>query len=73
MTDTKITAVQKENLISFMEDHSDFAEGKLLGVDGRKVRAALWEILATQLNSCDGPKKSTTKWQRVWIDLKNKV
>ncbi|KAK4882648.1 hypothetical protein RN001_005967 [Aquatica leii] len=29
MTDTKITAAQKENLLSFMEDHSYFAKDKL--------------------------------------------
>ncbi|CAG9832746.1 unnamed protein product [Diabrotica balteata] len=31
------------------------------------------EILSTQLNGVSGPKKSSQKWQRVWIDLKNKV
>ncbi|CAG9827345.1 unnamed protein product [Diabrotica balteata] len=33
----------------------------------------MWEILSTQLNGVSGTKKSSQKWQRVWIDLKNKV
>lgn len=37
----------------------------LLGPDGKKIRAALWEVLTTELNSVGGPKKTSAKWQRV--------
>lgn len=37
----------------------------LLGPDGKKMRAALWEVLTTELNCVGGPKKTSAKWQRV--------
>ncbi|XP_031344729.1 uncharacterized protein LOC116171854 [Photinus pyralis] len=70
---TKMTPEQKTIMVEFMEDHPDFAKGKLLGNDGKQNRKAMWDILTTQLNSVIGPKKTSHKWQRVWIDLKNKV
>ncbi|XP_072385943.1 uncharacterized protein [Diabrotica undecimpunctata] len=70
---TKLSVQQKEIMVAFLEDHPDFAKGKLLGHDGKGRKKAMWEILSTQLNGVNGPKKNSQKWQRVWIDLKNKV
>lgn len=62
---TKMSLRQKEIMVEFMEDHPDFAKQKLLGNDGKKTRKAMWEILTTQLNCVNGPKKTSQKWQRV--------
>ncbi|XP_050503602.1 uncharacterized protein LOC126882661 isoform X2 [Diabrotica virgifera virgifera] len=70
---TKMSTEQKEVMVAFMEDNPDFAKGKLLGHHVKEIRTGMWEVLSTQLNSISGPKKTSQKWQRVWIDLKNKV
>lgn len=70
---TKMILEQKIVMVEFMEDHLDFARNKLLGHDGKQNRKTMWEVLTTQLNGVNGPKKTSQKWQRVWIDLKNKV
>ncbi|CAH1995426.1 unnamed protein product [Acanthoscelides obtectus] len=61
----KLTFEQKHTLLNFMVEHPLLSRGQLLGAGGRNMRSSLWAVLAEQLNSCGGPNKSITKWQRV--------
>ncbi|KAF5283219.1 hypothetical protein FQR65_LT14048 [Abscondita terminalis] len=69
----RISTEQKEVLLDFMISHPEFSKTKLLGVEGRKTKNALWAVLTEQINACEGPSKPVEKWQRVWADLKTKT
>ncbi|XP_018317252.1 uncharacterized protein [Mycetomoellerius zeteki] len=55
-----------------MEPHSEFAEGKFLGKEGKLHYALQWQRLTKLLNSLStAPGKTTKQWQTVWRDLKS--
>lgn len=59
----KTSSEQKDMLVSFMLEHLDFAQGKLLGVEGRVNHNKLWEEVTQLLNRLDGATKNNVKWQ----------
>ncbi|KAG8224952.1 hypothetical protein J437_LFUL005660 [Ladona fulva] len=66
------TGNQLEVMVKFMEDHPDFANGKLGGPSGRATTIRMWEDLACHLNADgSGPSKTPHKWQKTWIDWKS--
>ena len=67
----RINAEQKSTLVDFMSDHLDFAQGKLLGVEGRKKHGELWDQLSALLNAEGEEPKSVTKWQKVCVHIGN--
>ena len=56
-----------EMIISFMEDHSDFARGHINGPNGRERYSALWKELAQLLSAAGFGMKEPSKWQKVSI------
>lgn len=53
-----------------MEEHRDFAQNRISGLDAKKETALLWEDLTNRLNSTsNGVTKSTDKWIKVWLAL----
>ncbi|XP_025160793.1 uncharacterized protein LOC112589930 [Harpegnathos saltator] len=62
----KTTNKQLDFLITYMENHTAFATGKLLGARGKPVHDLQWQQLTKQLNSLDGPSKGTEGWRKLW-------
>jgi len=62
----RTTQTQYEELIKYMEEHSEFAAGKFLTKEGRNRNMQQWEELKTYLNSLScAVGKSTKQWQTV--------
>lgn len=59
----KATARQLEVMVDFMENHLEFAKGRLKGVDNE----SLWNELRKKLNRYDGPTKKVVGWKKVCI------
>ncbi|XP_071054261.1 uncharacterized protein [Onthophagus taurus] len=64
---------QKAALVAFMTDHAEFLQGKVAGIERKEERNRLWEELTVLLNNIEGAVKDSTKWQKVWMNLKNKT
>lgn len=55
-----------ENIVNYMENHTDFAKGRLKSSpEARKKSAKLWKTFSEQLNSFGYRQRSTVKWQKV--------
>ncbi|XP_025160791.1 uncharacterized protein LOC112589928 [Harpegnathos saltator] len=68
----KTTTAQYEELVKYMESHSEFATNKYLTKDCKIHHAKQWEQLAEMLNALPaGNKKTLKQWQTVWRDLKS--
>lgn len=61
----KTTNKQLDFLITYMENHTAFATGKLLGARGKPAHDLQWQQLTDQLNSLDGPSKGTEGWKKI--------
>ncbi|EFN60594.1 hypothetical protein EAG_04019 [Camponotus floridanus] len=59
----KTTMEQRLLMLQFMEEHWDFVQNRISGLDAKKETALLWEDLTNRLNSTsNGVTKSTDKW-----------
>ena len=57
---------QKERLLSYMQGHLEFANGRFLGALGRQKSKEMWEKLAGHLNSVGmGATKNVARWKSV--------
>lgn len=67
---SRVSSEQVEVLVSFMEEHPEFAAGKL-SVYSRFTASKLWRLLAERLNAAAGDSggayKSPDKWCRVSV------
>lgn len=50
-----------------MEEHRDFAAGRLNCASGKDVHRKLWSELANKLNAAGYGEKTIEKWQKVCI------
>ena len=67
---TRTTATQYEELVKYMELHSEFAKNKFLTKEGKIHQNQQWDQLATMLNGLsNGPDKTVKQWQTVSIIL----
>lgn len=55
-----------EELIKYMESHSEFAAGKFLTKEGKIHHAEQWEEVAKMLNALSNHLKTTKQWQTVF-------
>ncbi|KAI5644223.1 hypothetical protein NE865_03876 [Phthorimaea operculella] len=73
---SRVSPEQLELLLSFMEEHVDFAAGKQ-SVYSRFSASKLWRLLAERLNAAaadsGGARKSPDRWCRYWADIKYKA
>lgn len=65
----KATVKQVEFLIDYMQTHTAFATGKLLGVRGKAANDLQWQNLSEKLNGLEGPSKSVEGWKKVQSNL----
>ncbi|XP_023934574.1 uncharacterized protein LOC112043406 [Bicyclus anynana] len=69
----RVSSEQLHALLSFMEEHRDFAAGKQ-SIYSRFSACKLWRLLAERLNAAadesGGAHKSPDKWCRYWADIK---
>ncbi|XP_068618689.1 uncharacterized protein [Battus philenor] len=76
LTRCRVSSEQLDLLLSFMEEHRDFAAGKQ-SVYSRFSSSKLWRLLAERLNAAaadtGGARKSPDKWCRYWADIKYKA
>lgn len=64
----RTTQTQYEELIKYMETHTEFAANKYLTKEGKKHNAQQWEELHKMLNALSsGPGKTVKQWQTVII------
>lgn len=64
----RTTALQFEELVKYMETHSEFASNKFLTKEGRVHHNQQWAELAQMLNELTkGPGKTVKQWQTVII------
>lgn len=54
-----------ETIIQFMENHPDFATGRLSVANARKKFKELWQDLTNKLNSLGEGSRPVEKWQKV--------
>lgn len=62
---SRASIMQIEDLVSYMEKHSNFAAGRFTGSDGKLQLQRQWEELSKRLNYLQGPEKSVKQWQTV--------
>ncbi|PZC72881.1 hypothetical protein B5X24_HaOG210406 [Helicoverpa armigera] len=76
LTRWRVSSEQLDLLVSFMEEHPDFAAGKQ-SIYSRFSSSKLWRLLAERLNAAGidsgGARKSPDKWCRYWADIKYKA
>ncbi|XP_014368657.2 uncharacterized protein LOC106718959 [Papilio machaon] len=76
LTRCRVSSEQLDLLLSFMEEHRDFAAGKQ-SIYSRFSSSKLWRLLAERLNAAaadtGGARKSPDKWCRYWADIKYKA
>ncbi|XP_028160553.1 uncharacterized protein LOC135077085 [Ostrinia nubilalis] len=72
----RVSPEQLDILLTFMEEHPDFAAGKH-SVYSRFSSSKLWRLLAERLNAAaadsGGARKSPDRWCRYWADIKYKA
>ncbi|XP_053606949.1 uncharacterized protein LOC128673245 isoform X2 [Plodia interpunctella] len=72
----RVSSEQLDLLLSFMEEHPEFAAGKQ-SIYSRFSSSKLWRLLAERLNAAapesGGARKSPDKWCRYWADIKYKA
>lgn len=65
---SRVSSEQLDLLLTFMEEHPDFAAGKQ-AIYSRYSSSKLWRLLAERLNAAaadtGGARKSPDKWSRV--------
>lgn len=65
----RLSAQQFEVLIEFMQEHPHFAVGRASGGSySKEEHDVLWKTLSSSLNETEGPIKSVTKWQKVYLN-----
>lgn len=73
---SRVSSEQLDLLLTFMEEHPDFAAGKQ-AIYSRYSSSKLWRLLAERLNAAaadtGGARKSPDKWSRYWVDIKYKA
>lgn len=73
---SRVSSEQQDLLLTFMEEHRDFAAGKQ-SIYSRFSASKLWRLLAERLNAAaadtGGARKSPDKWCRYWADVKYKA
>ncbi|XP_068993177.1 uncharacterized protein [Neodiprion pinetum] len=68
----KHNSKQRKYLIEYMNNHREFAAGRLIGAQGKAKGDELWKALTRELNSL-GFEKTQIQWQKVWKDIKSRV
>lgn len=67
----KVSTGQLDILLDFLEQHADFATGRITSTFTSQLRDQFWDELALSLNSGDvGPKKEVVKWKKTFSDWK---
>jgi hypothetical protein len=61
----KVSDKHWEVLVTFMENHSDLAVGRLNVPSARDTHKKLWERLTMELNALGIGERKTDKWQKV--------
>lgn len=61
----KVREVHWQIVTDYMENHPDFAKGRLNHSEARLQYRKMWEELTEQLNSAGYGQKSVEKWQKV--------
>jgi hypothetical protein len=56
-----------------MEEHPDFAKGRVESTNFGLDCQSHWEILTEELNVLGPPVKTKEQWIRVWYDLKDRI
>lgn len=56
---------QFDILVTFMENHSNLAQGYLKAADARQSAKILWDRLTLELNAVGPPVKEATAWKKV--------
>ncbi|KAL4712365.1 hypothetical protein ACJJTC_001526 [Scirpophaga incertulas] len=71
----KVSNIQMEELMAWMEINPLFAKGAPIGtLQAKKLTNSVWEELASRLNGLgDGMSKSAKEWRHYWANLKCKV
>lgn len=62
---SRASAIQVEDLVTYMEKHNRFAAGRFNGNDGKLQLQQQWDELCKRLNSLPGPEKLVKQWQTV--------
>ncbi|KMQ86913.1 gpi-anchored protein [Lasius niger] len=68
----KVSNMQIEYLVAYMQNHIAFATNKLLGAKGKVTHDKQWQHLAEKLNSI-GPSKTVENWKKLWFDQRNQA
>lgn len=64
----RVSDRQKETMLDFMNNHSEFAAGRFTGPQGKEKKMQMWAKLTTLLNSDGtGASKPVDKWIKVCI------
>ncbi|CAH1104567.1 unnamed protein product [Psylliodes chrysocephalus] len=66
----KIKEEHLEVLVDFMENHYDFATGRLSTNNAKDEYQQLWLNLTIRLNSLGLGERTRKKWQKTWTDYK---
>lgn len=62
----KPTAAQITAMVTFMEEHSDFAKNKIHSDSGNQSMSRLWNRLVQMLNAMGPPVRELKKWKQVF-------
>ncbi|XP_067008102.1 uncharacterized protein [Anabrus simplex] len=70
----RATERQLEEMLTYMEQHPQFACARFVGKEGREAVSRQWQRLTNMLNSVPrGAYKDSKQWQTVWRDIKFNV
>ncbi|RVE41117.1 hypothetical protein evm_014233 [Chilo suppressalis] len=71
---SRVSVLQLEKLLDFLESHEDLALGHCRSNEGRQRNRRLWNEVASMLNSSgDGVIKDGTGWSKYWTIFKNRL
>ncbi|KAJ8912720.1 hypothetical protein NQ315_012274, partial [Exocentrus adspersus] len=69
----KVKGEHWEVLIEYMENHKDFACGRVTAINARETYKKRWTELCTKLNSLGHGVRPVEKWQKCWADYKSNL
>lgn len=65
---SRVSVLQLEKLLDFLESHEDLALGHCRSKEGRQMNKRLWDEIAISLNSIgDGAIKDGAGWSKVCL------
>jgi len=66
----RTSTIQYQELVKYMESHSEFASSRYITKEGKVHYAQQWEELVRMLNALsNGPKKTVKQWRTISIQL----